>query len=163
MRGAAFPLEQLQRLVAYWRTGYNWRRFEARINTFPQFRTEIDGLGFHFIHVRSRHANALPILLTHGWPGSVIEFLKVIGPLANPTAHGGRAEDAFHVVLPSLPGYGFSDKPAGPGWNSTSSTGTNWTEAVTSPRSSSPHSSRRNSGTASAASGVHNFTAAANS
>jgi pimeloyl-ACP methyl ester carboxylesterase len=108
----------LQRLVEYWRTGYNWRRFESQINAFPQFRTELDGLGFHFLHVKSKHENALPILLTHGWPGSVIEFLKVIGPLTDPTAHGGRAEDAFHVVIPSLPGYGFSDKPSEPGWNS---------------------------------------------
>ena len=111
------PLAHLRRLVEYWRTSYDWRRFEARINAFPQFRTEIDGLGFHFLHVRSRHEDALPIVLTHGWPGSVIEFLKVIGPLTDPTAHGGRAEDAFHVVVPSLPGYGFSDKPAEAGWH----------------------------------------------
>ncbi|RCS21829.1 epoxide hydrolase [Phyllobacterium salinisoli] len=111
------PLDRLQRLVEYWRTAYDWRRFEAQINAFPQFRTDIDGLGFHFLHVRSRHEGALPIILTHGWPGSVIEFLKVIGPLTDPTAHGGRAEDAFHVVIPSLPGYGFSDKPSAPGWD----------------------------------------------
>ena len=111
------PLDRLRRLVEYWRTGYNWRRFEAQINAFPQFRTEIDGLGLHFLHVKSKHENALPILLTHGWPGSVIEFLKVIGPLTDPKAHGGHAEDAFHVVVPSMPGFGFSDKPSTPGWN----------------------------------------------
>jgi epoxide hydrolase len=112
------PLDRLQRLVEYWRTGYSWRRFETRINALPQFRTEIQGLQLHFLHVRSKHDNALPILLTHGWPGSVIEFFKVIGPLTDPTAHGGRVEDAFHVIVPSLPGYGFSDKPSAPGWNS---------------------------------------------
>jgi epoxide hydrolase len=111
------PLDGLRRLVDYWRTDYSWRRFEAQINTFPQFRTEIDGLGIHFLHVRSKHESALPVLLTHGWPGSVIEFLKVIGALTDPTAHGGRAQDAFHVVVPSLPGYGFSDKPAEAGWH----------------------------------------------
>jgi pimeloyl-ACP methyl ester carboxylesterase len=112
------PLDRLQRLVEYWRTGYSWRRFEAQVNAFPQFHTAIDGLGFHFLHVRSKHESALPLLLTHGWPGSMIEFLKVIGPLTDPTAHGGRASDAFHVIVPSLPGYGFSDKPSEPGWNS---------------------------------------------
>jgi pimeloyl-ACP methyl ester carboxylesterase len=111
------PLAKLRTLVEYWRTGYDWRRFEARLNGFAQYRTEIDGLNIHFLHVRSRHANALPIVITHGWPGSVIEFFKVIGPLTNPTADGGRAEDAFHVVAPSLPGFGFSDKPAERGWD----------------------------------------------
>lgn len=111
------PLAQAQALVAYWRDRYDWRRFEARINAYPQFRTEIDGLGIHFIHVKSRHANALPIILTHGWPGSVVEFLDVIGPLTDPTAYGGRAQDAFHVVIPSLPGFGFSDKPRAAGWD----------------------------------------------
>ncbi|WP_329609604.1 epoxide hydrolase [Mesorhizobium muleiense] len=111
------PLVRMQSLVEYWRTEYDWRRCEARINAFPQFRAEIDGLRIHFLHVRSRHEDALPIILTHGWPGSVIEFLKVIGPLTDPIAHGGRAEDAFHVVVPSLPGYGFSDKPAESGWH----------------------------------------------
>ena len=110
------PINEVRALVAYWQEGYDWRRFEAHLNSFPQFRTEIDGLGFHFLHVRSPHADALPILLTHGWPGSVIEFLNLIGPLTDPTAHGGDAADAFHVVIPSLPGYGFSDKPAAPGW-----------------------------------------------
>jgi pimeloyl-ACP methyl ester carboxylesterase len=111
------PLSKLRALVEYWRTSYDWRRFEAGLNSLAQFRTEIDGLNIHFLHVRSRHANALPIIITHGWPGSVIEFFKVIDPLTNPTAHGGRAEDAFHVVAPSLPGFAFSDKPAERGWN----------------------------------------------
>ena len=111
------PLDKAEALIAYWKNNYDWRRFERRINAFPQFRTQIDGLGIHFIHVRSRHPNALPIILTHGWPGSVVEFLKVIGPLTDPTAHGGRAEDAFHVVIPSQPGFGFSDKPREAGWN----------------------------------------------
>lgn len=112
------PLARLRALVGYWGTGYDWRRCEATLNAFDQYRTEIDGLDIHFLHARSPHANALPIIITHGWPGSVIEFLKVIGPLANPAAHGSRAEDAFHVVVPSLPGYGFSEKPSGRGWNS---------------------------------------------
>jgi pimeloyl-ACP methyl ester carboxylesterase len=112
------PLAKLRALVEYWSTDYDWRRGEAKLNRFPQFRTKIDGLNIHFLHVRSRHENALPIIITHGWPGSVIEFLKIIDPLTNPTAHGGRAEDAFHVVAPSLPGFGFSDKPTERGWNS---------------------------------------------
>lgn len=111
------PLAKARALVAYWRDRYDWRRFEARLNAFPQFRTEIDGLGIHFIHVKSRHANALPIILTHGWPGSIVEFLDVIKPLTDPTAYGGKAEDAFHVVIPSMPGFGFSDKPAAAGWD----------------------------------------------
>jgi len=111
------PLARARALIDYWRDGYNMARLERRLNAFPQFRTSIDGLGIHFLHVRSKHTNALPILLTHGWPGSVIEFLEVIGPLTDPEAHGGRAEDAFHVVIPSLPGYGFSDKPREAGWN----------------------------------------------
>lgn len=111
------PLARARALIDYWRDGYDMQRLERRLNAFPQFRTSIDGLGIHFLHVRSRHAHALPILLTHGWPGSVIEFLDVIGPLTDPEAHGGRAEDAFHVVIPSLPGYGFSDKPRQAGWN----------------------------------------------
>lgn len=111
------PLEATNRLITYWRDTYDWRRFEAKINAFPQFRTRIDGLGVHFIHVRSRHPGALPLLLTHGWPGSVVEFLDVIGPLTDPTAHGGRAEDAFDVVIPSQPGFGWSDKPAETGWD----------------------------------------------
>jgi len=111
------PIKKMKALVDYWRTGYDWRRCETRLNSFAQYRTEIDGLNIHFLHVRSRRANALPIIITHGWPGSVIEFFKIIGPLTNPEAHGGRAEDAFHVVAPSLPGFAFSDKPAERGWN----------------------------------------------
>jgi pimeloyl-ACP methyl ester carboxylesterase len=111
------PLDYLRELCAYWADGYDWRATEARLNRLPQFRTPIEGLGIHFVHLRSPHPDALPLLLTHGWPGSVVEFLKVIGPLTDPTAHGGEAGDAFHVVCPSLPGYGFSDRPAEPGWN----------------------------------------------
>ncbi|MFY0578628.1 epoxide hydrolase family protein [Cystobacter fuscus] len=111
------PLAKAQALIAYWRDRYDWRKFEARLNAFPQFRTQIDGLGIHFLHVKSPHPDALPIVLTHGWPGSIVEFLKVIGPLTDPTRHGGRAEDAFHVVIPSLPGFGFSDKPTETGWD----------------------------------------------
>jgi Epoxide hydrolase N terminus/Bacteriocin-protection, YdeI or OmpD-Associated len=102
------PLQKAQALVAYWRDEYDWRRFEVRINAFPQYRTQIDGVGIHFIHVRSPQQNALPIILTHGWPGSVVEFMEVIGPLSDPARYGGRAEDAFHVVVPSLPGFAFS-------------------------------------------------------
>ena len=116
-RSQGVPLEQLQMLVHYWGTGYDWRKVEARLNALPQFVTNIDGVDIHFIHVRSRHPNALPVIVTHGWPGSVIEQLKIIGPLTDPIAHGGRAEDAFDVVVPSLPGYGFSGKPAGTGWD----------------------------------------------
>lgn len=111
------PLAYLRELCGYWAEGYDWRATEARLNGLPQFRTELDGLSTHFIHVRSPHPDALPLVVTHGWPGSVIEFQKVIGPLTDPTAHGGDAADAFHVVCPSLPGYGFSGKPARPGWN----------------------------------------------
>jgi len=110
------PLAKAQALADYWRTRYDWRRVESTLNGLPQFRTQIDGLGIYFIHVRSKHENALPIILTHGWPGSIIEFLQVIGPLTDPTAHGGKAEEAFHVVIPSLPGFGFSDKPTEVGW-----------------------------------------------
>lgn len=110
------PLGYVRELCAYWADGYDWRASEARLNTFPQYRTEIDGLGIHFLHVRSPHPDALPLVLTHGWPGSVVEFLDVIGPLTDPPAYGGDARDAFHVVCPSLPGYGFSDKPTRPGW-----------------------------------------------
>jgi pimeloyl-ACP methyl ester carboxylesterase len=111
------PQARMQNLVSYWQADYDMSRLEQRLNAFPQYRTEIDGVGIHFLHVRSKHENALPILLTHGWPGSVVEFLKIIGPLTDPTAHGGKAEDAFHVIVPSLPGFGFSDKPAERGWN----------------------------------------------
>jgi pimeloyl-ACP methyl ester carboxylesterase len=110
-------LSAIKELAHYWGTTYNWRNIEEKLNSLPQFITEIDGLDIHFIHVRSRHPNALPLILTHGWPGSVLEFLKVIEPLSNPTAHGGRAEDAFHLVIPSMPGYGFSGRPAATGWN----------------------------------------------
>jgi pimeloyl-ACP methyl ester carboxylesterase len=109
-------LAKLQELVRYWGTGYDWRKVEAKLNALPQFVTQIDGLDIHFIHVRSRHANALPLIITHGWPGSVLELIKAIAPLTDPTAHGGRAEDAFHLVVPSMPGYGFSDRPQGTGW-----------------------------------------------
>ena len=111
------PLTTLQELVRYWQTDYDWRKVEARLNALPQFVTEIDGLDIHFIHVRSKHDNALPLIVTHGWPGSVIEQLKIIDPLTNPTAHGGSAADAFHLVIPSIPGYGFSGKPATTGWD----------------------------------------------
>lgn len=111
------PLAALQDLVAYWRRDYDWRVCEARLNGFGQYVTEIDGLDIHFLHVRSPHENAMPLVMTHGWPGSVIEFMRTIGPLTDPIAHGGKAEDAFHVVVPSLPGYGFSGKPAETGWD----------------------------------------------
>jgi len=110
------PLAKAQALVENWRNRYDWRRVESTLNGLPQFRTQIDGLGIHFIHVRSKHENALPVILTHGWPGSILEFLQIIAPLVDPMAHGGKADDAFHVVIPSLPGFGFSDKPTEPGW-----------------------------------------------
>ena len=109
-------LATVQKLAKYWASNYDWRKCEARLNALPQFVTEIDGLDIHFIHVRSKQPNALPIIVTHGWPGSIIEQLKIIDPLTNPTAHGGTAADAFDVVIPSLPGYGFSGKPTAPGW-----------------------------------------------
>ncbi len=109
-------LAKLQALVRYWGTEYDWRKAEAKLNALPQFVTTIDGLDIQFVHVRSRHPNAMPLIMTHGWPGSVLELLKVIGPLTDPTAHGGRAEDAFHLVLPTYPGYGFSGKPQGTDW-----------------------------------------------
>src|SRR6266699_1991894 len=115
-RSQGVQLAALQELARYWETDYDWRKAEARLNALPQFTTEIDGLNIHFIHVKSRHENALPLIMTHGWPGSVIELLETIGPLTDPTAHGGRAEDAFHLVLPSIPGYGFSDEPTELGW-----------------------------------------------
>jgi pimeloyl-ACP methyl ester carboxylesterase len=110
-------LATLKELARYWSTTYDWRKVQARLNALPQFVTKIDGVDIHFIHVRSRYPNALPIIVTHGWPGSIIEQLKIIGPLTDPPANGGRAEDAFDVVIPSLPGYGFSAKPTEPGWN----------------------------------------------
>jgi pimeloyl-ACP methyl ester carboxylesterase len=110
-------LATMQKLASYWATDHDWRKCEAKLNALPQFVTQIDGLDIHFIHVRSKHDKALPMIVTHGWPGSIIEQLKIIGPLTNPTAHGASAEDAFHLVIPSLPGYGFSGKPTKPGWN----------------------------------------------
>src|SRR5215208_1201866 len=111
------PLATMQKLARYWTTDYDWRRCEAKLNALPQFITEIDGLDIHFIHVRSRHKDALPLIVTHGWPGSIVEQMKIIGPLTDPTAHGGSASDAFHVVIPSMPGYGFSGKPTTTGWD----------------------------------------------
>src|SRR5919198_5434217 len=110
-------LATMQALARYWATDYDFRRFEARLNALPQFKTEIDGLDIHFIHVRSPHENALPLIITHGWPGSIIEILNVVGPLTDPTAHGGSEGDAFHLVIPSIPGYGFSGKPTASGWD----------------------------------------------
>jgi pimeloyl-ACP methyl ester carboxylesterase len=110
-------LATIQKLAQYWATEHDWRKVEARLNALPQYITEIDGLDIHFIHVRSKHENALPMIVTHGWPGSIIEQMKIIEPLTNPTAHGASAEDAFHLVIPSLPGYGFSGKPTAPGWS----------------------------------------------
>ena len=111
------PLAYAQEVCRYWAESYDWRKREALLNQFAQFRTEIDGLGIHFVHVRSPEENALPLVITHGWPGSIVEFQKVIGPLSDPASHGGDPADAFHVVCPSLPGYAFSDKPAETGWN----------------------------------------------
>src|SRR6202521_4762663 len=111
------PLATMQELVRYWATAYDWRKCEARLNALPQFITEIDGLDIHFLHVRSKHENALPLIVTHGWPGSIIEQMKIIDPLTNPTAHGGSASDAFHLVIPSMPGYGYSGKPTATGWD----------------------------------------------
>jgi pimeloyl-ACP methyl ester carboxylesterase len=115
-RSQGVQLATLEALARYWTSEYDWRRCEARLNALPQFTTEIDGVAIHFIHVKSRHENALPLIMTHGWPGSVIELLETVGPLTDPTAHGGRAEDAFDLVLPSLPGYGFSREPTEVGW-----------------------------------------------
>jgi pimeloyl-ACP methyl ester carboxylesterase len=116
-RTQGVQLATLQELARFWTTDYDWRKAEARLNALPQFTTEIDGVNIHFIHVRSRHEDALPLIMTHGWPGSVIELLDSVGPLTDPTAYGAKAEDAFHLVLPSLPGYGFSGEPAELGWN----------------------------------------------
>jgi pimeloyl-ACP methyl ester carboxylesterase len=116
-RSQGVQLATMQELARYWVTDYDFGRVEARLNALPQFTTQIDGVLIHFIHVKSQHENALPLIMTHGWPGSVIELLETIGPLTDPTAHGGQAEDAFHLVLPSLPGYGFSSEPAELGWN----------------------------------------------
>ena len=116
-RSQGVPLASIQALARHWGTDYDWRKGEAQLNAFPQFMTRIDGLDIHFIHVKSRAPNALPLIITHGWPGSVFELLKAIGPLTDPTAHGGKAEDAFDVVIPSMPGYGFSGIPRETGWN----------------------------------------------
>jgi pimeloyl-ACP methyl ester carboxylesterase len=128
-RSQGVQLATLRELAHYWTTGYEWRTCEARLNALPQFTTEIDGVEIHFIHVRSRHENALPLIMTHGWPGSVIELLETVGPLTDPTAHGGTPEDAFHLVLPSLPGYGFSGEPAELGWDA-SRTARAWAELM---------------------------------
>jgi pimeloyl-ACP methyl ester carboxylesterase len=134
------PLAILQELVHYWQTDYDWRKVETQLNAMPQFITEVDGLDIHFIHVRSKHENALPLIVTHGWPGSVIEQLKIIDPLTNPTAHGGGASDAFHLVIPSMPGYGFSGKPTTTGWGPPphrtrldGADGAGWLHAICSP------------------------------
>jgi hypothetical protein len=116
-RSQGVQLATIQELARYWTTDYDWRACEAELNALPQFKTEIDGEDIYFIHVRSRHENALPLIITHGWPGSVLEMLGVVGPLTDPTAHGGSAEDAFDLVVPSIPGYGFSGEPAEAGWN----------------------------------------------
>ena len=114
--GQGIPLHYVQKVCDYWEREYDWRKTEARLNALPQFQTDLDGVSIHFLHIRSRHDDALPLVLTHGWPGSIIEFLKIIPALTDPTAHGGQASDAFHVVCPSLPGYGFSGKPKQSGW-----------------------------------------------
>jgi hypothetical protein len=110
-------LATMQALARYWATDYDWRKCEAKLSALPNFITEIDGLDIHFIHVRSKHENALPLIVTHGWPGSIVEQMKIIDPLTNPTAHGGNASDAFHLVIPSIPGYGYSGKPTTTGWD----------------------------------------------
>ena len=128
-RSQGVQLATMRELARYWATDYDWRTAEAKLNALPQFTTEIDGVEIHFIHVRSRHENALPLIMTHGWPGSVIELLDTVGPLTDPTAHGGAPEDAFHLVLPSLPGYGFSGEPTELGWDA-ARTGRAWAELM---------------------------------
>jgi pimeloyl-ACP methyl ester carboxylesterase len=128
-RSQGVQLATVKALAKYWANDYDWRKAEAKLNALPQFTTEIDGLDIHFIHVKSAHENALPLVMTHGWPGSVIELLESIGPLTDPTAHGGSAEDAFHLVLPSIPGYGFSGEPAELGWNA-GRTAQTWAELM---------------------------------
>jgi pimeloyl-ACP methyl ester carboxylesterase len=128
-RSQGVQLATIQELARYWGSDYDWRKAEAKLNVLPQFTTGIDGVEIHFIHVKSEHQNALPLIMTHGWPGSVIELLETIGPLTDPTAHGGKAEDAFHLVLPSLPGYGFSGEPAELGWDA-SRTARAWAELM---------------------------------
>src|SRR5688500_15422595 len=122
-------LATMQALAQYWETEYDWRKCEARLNAYPQFITEIDGLDIHFVHVRSKHEDALPVVVCHGWPGSVIEQMKIVDLLTNPTAHGGSASDAFHVVIPNMPGYGFSGKPTEAGWD-VARTGRAWVELM---------------------------------
>lgn len=117
-RAQGFRLAELQQLLSYWNTAYDWRKAEAKLNALPQFKTRIDGVDIYFIHVRSKNPNALPIIITHGWPGSVLELIKLVGPLTDPAAHGGTPADSFDVVIPAIPGYGFSDKPTSPGWDS---------------------------------------------
>ena len=129
-RSQGVQLATIQELARYWGAEHDWRACEATLNALPQFKTEIDGLEIHFIHVKSQHENALPLIITHGWPGSVIELLEVVGPLTDPTAHGGRAEDAFDLVLPSLPGYGFSEEPKEVGWDP-GRTARAWAELMT--------------------------------
>jgi pimeloyl-ACP methyl ester carboxylesterase len=128
-RSQGVQLATTQELARYWATEYDWRKAEAKLNALPQFKTEIDGVDIHFIHVKSAHADALPLIMTHGWPGSVIELLETVGPLTDPTAHGGTPEDAFHLVLPSLPGYGFSGEPTELGWDA-ARTGRAWAELM---------------------------------
>ena len=128
-RSQGVQLATMQALARYWETDYDWRKVEEKLNALPQFTTEIDGVDIHFIHVRSQHEDAMPLIMTHGWPGSVIELLETVGPLTDPTAHGGQAEDAFHLVLPSLPGYGFSSEPAELGWDA-ARTGRAWAELM---------------------------------
>ncbi len=128
-RSQGVQLATMQALAGYWTDEYDWRRCEARLNVLPQFTTEIDGVEIHFIHVRSQHENAMPLIMTHGWPGSVVELLDTVGPLTDPTAHGGSPEDAFHLVLPSLPGYGFSSEPTELGWDA-ARTGRAWAELM---------------------------------
>ena len=128
-RSQGVQLATMQELAHYWTTDYDWRKAEEKLNALPQFTTEIDGVEIHFIHVRSQHEDALPLIMTHGWPGSVIELLETVGPLTDPTAHGGQAGDAFHLVLPSLPGYGFSSEPAELGWDA-ARTGRAWAELM---------------------------------
>lgn len=120
------PLATSKALAQYWASEYDWRKVEAKLNALPQYITEIDGLDIHFIHVRSKHEDALPLIVTHGWPGSIVEQLKIIDPLTDPTAHGGDASDAFHLVIPSMPGYGFSGKPTTTGWGPTASRVPGW-------------------------------------
>ncbi|MGK5682572.1 epoxide hydrolase family protein [Actinoplanes sp. URMC 104] len=128
-RSQGVQLATARALARHWATRYDWRRFEAKLNAMPQFTTEIDGVGVHFLHIRSRHRDALPLIMTHGWPGSVVELLETVGPLTDPTAHGGTAADAFHLVLPSIPGYGFSGKPRELGWD-TDRTARAWAELM---------------------------------